>query len=105
MVQGAASDAGERILATDLRRVLRRKGVKVVPFKPQNIALNRIVGTCIHGLFDSANARNALPGWISLTNASSDDMLAVREADVDRLADSSQQHLDLAEQFTQWIVL
>ena len=43
MIQGTTSDAGKSTLAAGLCRVLRRKGIAVVPFKPQNMALNSAV--------------------------------------------------------------
>lgn len=43
MVQGTSSDAGKSLLTTALCRWLRRQGVAVVPFKPQNMALNSAV--------------------------------------------------------------
>jgi adenosylcobyric acid synthase len=45
MVQGTTSDAGKSTLVAALGRILHRRGVRVAPFKPQNMALNSAVTT------------------------------------------------------------
>jgi len=43
MVQGCTSDAGKTTLVAALCRILHRRGVRVAPFKSQNMALNSAV--------------------------------------------------------------
>ncbi len=54
-----------------------------------------IIGSYLHGLFDHTEACNALLKWAGLENPTSIDYHALREADLNRLADAIETHLNL----------
>ncbi len=56
---------------------------------------DRILGTYLHGLFDTPQALQALLHWAGLLDSQPFDLGARREAALERLADAVEQHLDL----------
>jgi adenosylcobyric acid synthase len=56
---------------------------------------NQVLGTYLHGLFDTAPARDALLRWAGLEVRDTPDYRTLREASIDRLADAVESRLDL----------
>ncbi len=56
----------------------------------------QILGTYLHGLFEAPQSSVALLRWAGLADVQSVDYHALREADIERLADLVERHLDTA---------
>jgi adenosylcobyric acid synthase len=55
----------------------------------------QILATYVHGLFESAAASDALLRWAGLRDPVAPDYHSRREAEIDRLTDTLEQHLDM----------
>ncbi len=55
----------------------------------------RILGTYLHGLFDTPAACTALLRWAGLSEVAAFDYLDQRERSIERLADAVERHLDM----------
>jgi len=53
-----------------------------------------VLGTYLHGLFESPTACTALLSWAGLSNAQPFDYHALHEEAINRLADTVEQHMD-----------
>lgn len=57
----------------------------------------QVIGTYCHGLFDQPQALTSLLTWVSCVDVATVDFVARREADLNRLADTVEAHLDWAK--------
>lgn len=60
---------------------------------------NQVVGTYLHGVFDHPEALTTLLAWAGLAGVKPVDRNAIRERELDRLADTAESHLALEDLF------
>jgi adenosylcobyric acid synthase len=65
---------------------------------------NQIIGSYVHGLFEQSTSCNAILNWAGLKNADTPDYHALREHDIDRLANMIENHMD-TEALKQFVTL
>ncbi|MFT7131003.1 MAG: adenosylcobyric acid synthase [Gammaproteobacteria bacterium] len=58
---------------------------------------NNVLGTYVHGLFDHADACSSLLSWAGLKAVEKNDLYHRKEAEIDRLADAIEAHLDMSQ--------
>ena len=95
---GSAAVAGYEIhMGVTHGPALARPAVHLADGRPDGAlsADGQILGSYLHGLFDQPEALAALLAWAGLHDAATVDLTARREADLNRLADSLEAHLDL----------
>src|SRR5579864_1182151 len=63
MIQGAGSDVGKSLIVAGLARIAKRRGLRVLPFKPQNMSNNAAV-TVDGGEIGRAQALQALAAGV-----------------------------------------
>jgi len=80
-----------------LERPLAQIGERIEGARSED---DRILGTYLHGLFDTPQALNLVLRWAGLHDALPLDVAAQREAALDRLADTLEEHLDLRRVFS-----
>ncbi|KJG11033.1 cobyric acid synthase [Photobacterium kishitanii] len=63
---------------------------------------NQVFGTYLHGIFEQQAACDAILGWAGLEATQTPDFDQIREQGIDRIADTIEQHMDLAALWPQW---
>ncbi|MDW1828396.1 cobyric acid synthase CobQ, partial [Vibrio sp. Vb0937] len=55
----------------------------------------QIMGTCLHGFFDEAEALNLITEWVNGTQVKQQDFEVLKEQGINRIADAIEQHMNL----------
>ena len=61
MIQGTGSDVGKSLIVAGLARAFTRRGLRVRPFKPQNMSNNAAVTAALFDMFCGLNGRTLRP--------------------------------------------
>ncbi|OCS44250.1 cobyric acid synthase [Ralstonia pickettii] len=98
---GAAIDGYEIHMGVTVGAALARPAVQLDDGRADGAisADGQILATYLHGLFDAPEACRALLAWAGVSDARAQDYAALREASLERLADTCEAHLDLAALF------
>jgi len=101
-VEGTLVQGGARIAGYEIHMGVSHGPALARPFARLNnrddgavSADGRIAGTYVHGVFDVAEACDALLAWAGLSRPDSPDYVALRDHHIDRLADAVERHIDL----------
>lgn len=80
---------------------LERPAVRLKDRKDGAVSVDgQVLGTYLHGLFDEAEACAGLLAWAGLEAVVTVDYMELRQSEIDRLADSIEQHLDTRRIFS-----
>ena len=101
-VEGVLVEGGARIAGYEIHMGITRGPALARPFARLDdrddgalSADGRIAGTYVHGVFDVAQACDALLAWAGLSRPDSPDYVALRDHHIDRLADAIERHVDM----------
>ncbi|MCP4411913.1 MAG: cobyric acid synthase [Gammaproteobacteria bacterium] len=61
---------------------------------------NQIIGTYLHGLFESKDSLETILNWVSGKNCEAKNWAEIREAELERLADAFEEYLDIEKIFS-----
>ncbi len=109
-VRGQIPALGSAVAGYEIHCGESRRGAGATPFALlesgiEDGALSAdglVAGTYLHGVFDTPDACAALLRWAGQANAAGEDLAALREREIERIADCLETHLDLSALLPQW---